>query len=222
MIKAKASPKKSATKKASPKKVEVKKTAPKKAAVKKTVEPTTIVKTVAPKVASEKVVVTTKVETPKKVTVTSKVTAAPKATTTPKAAATKGRKIVTSNINGVGRRKSSVARVWLSKGNGDVVINGRTIESYFTTEATRLDAVKALVVCGLKDSYKIKVNVKGGGPCSQAGAVKLGVARALLKDNESLREILRKDGLLTVDARVKERKKPGQPGARRKFQFVKR
>ncbi len=194
MIKAKTSTKKTATKKAVAKKA-APKVAPKKAAVKKA-EP-------------QKVVATTKTTTVKK--------AAPKA-----APVKKGTKIITSSINGVGRRKSSVARVWLSKGKGDIAVNGRTVDTYFTTETDRTAALKALTVSGKKDTYNIKINVKGGGPCSQADAVKLGLARALLKDNESLREILRKHDLLTVDARVKERKKPGQRAARRKFQFVKR
>ncbi len=134
----------------------------------------------------------------------------------------KGEKVVSPDINGVGRRKSSVARVWLSRGKGDVLVNGRAVGSYFTTDQNRFDAVKPLIICGVRTSYNIKANVNGGGPCSQADAVKLGIARALLKYNETFRELLRQNGLLTVDARVKERKKPGQAAARRKFQFVKR
>jgi small subunit ribosomal protein S9 len=134
----------------------------------------------------------------------------------------KGTKVVSTDINGVGRRKSSVARVWLSRGTGALEINGRTLETYFNTLANRTDAVKALELCGVQKTYQLKINVKGGGPCSQAGAVRLGIARALVKHNEAFKEILRKGGLLTVDARIKERKKPGQAGARRKFQFVKR
>ncbi|MFS8506642.1 MAG: 30S ribosomal protein S9 [Proteobacteria bacterium] len=141
-------------------------------------------------------------------------------TTAPRLA--KGTKVVSTDINGVGRRKSSVARVWLSRGTGTLEINGRTLETYFNTLANRSDAVKALELCGMQKAYQLKINVQGGGPCSQAGAVRLGIARALVKHNEAFKEVLRKGGLLTVDARVKERKKPGQAGARRKFQFVKR
>ena len=98
----------------------------------------------------------------------------------------------------------------------------KTADIYFTTDQNRSDAMKALAVCQAKTTYNFKINVKGGGPCSQAGAVKLGIARALLKDNDEFKPALKEHGLLTVDARVKERKKPGQRGARRKFQFVKR
>lgn len=131
-------------------------------------------------------------------------------------------KIVTSKVGGVGRRKSSVARVWLARGTGNCLVNDTSLETYFHTDKTRLEAVKALVLCGLTEKYNVTVNVTGGGHCSQADAVKLGIARALVKDNEGLKLALRTHGLLTVDSRLKERKKPGQKGARRKFQFVKR
>lgn len=134
----------------------------------------------------------------------------------------KGAKIIAPNTNGVGRRKSSVARVWLKRGKGEIVINGKSIQDYFPTNETRVEVIKPLVICQVQGTYNLKVNVVGGGICSQAGAVRLGVARALLKENEALRPVLRENGLLTVDSRLKERKKPGQPGARRKFQFVKR
>lgn len=178
-----------------------KKAAPKKAAPKKAS---------SAKAASAKVVVTTQTEASKG------------AMSSAKPTLKKGTKIITSSIGGVGRRKSSVARVWLKKGKGEVVVNNRPFEAYFNTEANRMDALKPLVVCGAQGVYTLKINVTGGGPCSQAGAVRLGVARALLRDNPDLKETLREHGLLTVDARVKERKKPGQRGARRKFQFVKR
>ncbi len=125
-------------------------------------------------------------------------------------------------IGGVGRRKSSVARVWIRAGNGGVAINGQRCADYFNTDETRSDALKSLVVCDAVSRYDVVVNVQGGGKASQAGAVRLGVARALVSDNEELRGTLREHGLLTVDSRVKERKKPGQKAARRKFQFVKR
>lgn len=188
--------------KKSVKKVVKKKEAPKKAAPKKATTTKDVV--VTTKVASKKV------EAPKKT--------AAKPVTAPK----KGGKIVTSEIGGVGRRKSSVARVWLSKGKGNCVVNGKAIDTYFTTDQNRSDAVKALSVCQVQGVYTLKVNVKGGGPCSQAGAVRLGIARAMLKDNDSFKQTLKENGLLSVDSRVKERKKPGQRAARRKFQFVKR
>ena len=134
----------------------------------------------------------------------------------------KSGKIVNTKTGGVGRRKSSVARVWLSRGTGECVINDRDLSAYFSTDKTRLEALKPLILCGLSEKYTVQVNVAGGGYSSQADAVKLGIARALVKDNEGLKTTLRSHGLLTVDARLKERKKPGQKAARRKFQFVKR
>ncbi|MCB9493019.1 MAG: 30S ribosomal protein S9 [Epsilonproteobacteria bacterium] len=129
---------------------------------------------------------------------------------------------ITFNIHGVGRRKSSVARVWLKSGKGSVSVNGRDYQSYFDTDLTKRAAVMPLRVCGLEGSYDAKITVTGGGLVSQSNAVKLGIARALLAANESLKQTLKKNNFLTVDSRVKERKKYGQRGARRKFQFVKR
>ena len=124
--------------------------------------------------------------------------------------------------NGVGRRKSSVARVWLRKGKGAVTVNGKASDSYFDTDFNRAQISLPLSLIPKGLIYDIDVNVNGGGINSQAGAVKLGIARSLVKLDESMRIILRKFRLLTVDSRVKERKKYGQRGARRKFQFVKR
>ncbi len=128
-----------------------------------------------------------------------------------------------SIAHGVGRRKSSVARVWLKRGNGKISVNGKKHTQYFDTDIARNDAATPFRIApstGAK--YDVLANVYGGGPNSQAGAIRLGIARALVAADESLRITMRKHGLLTVDARVKERKKPGQKGARRKFQFVKR
>ncbi|HVW98827.1 MAG TPA: 30S ribosomal protein S9 [Candidatus Babeliaceae bacterium] len=123
----------------------------------------------------------------------------------------------------VGRRKSSVARVWLRRGNGTVTINGKAYNNYFDTEINKLSAIAPFrVLPGAAQRYAVEVNVCGGGVCSQAGAVKLGISRALIKADADLRAALKQEGLLTVDPRVKERKKYGQKGARRKFQFVKR
>lgn len=124
--------------------------------------------------------------------------------------------------HGVGRRKSSVARVWLRRGTGQVTVNGRACDSYFTTVFTRADAVTPFTVIPQAAKYDAQVRVVGGGVNSQAGAVRLGIARALVANDEELRRALRAQDLLTVDSRQVERKKYGQRGARRKFQFVKR
>jgi small subunit ribosomal protein S9 len=135
-------------------------------------------------------------------------------------AASKGYKQPVSH--GVGRRKSSVARVWLRRGNGAVVINGKKHTEYFDTELTRQDAITACRVVPSASRYDVEVNVMGGGLVSQAGAVRLGIARAIVSVEEEARILLRKHGLLTVDSRLKERKKYGRKAARRGFQFVKR
>lgn len=125
--------------------------------------------------------------------------------------------------HGVGRRKSAVARIWLKRGKGEVTINEKDYAQYFDTEVARLAAVEAFAVYpDAAKYYNVVGNVSGGGKRAQADAVKLGIARALLITDESLKSLLRQNGLLTVDARLKERKKYGQRGARRKFQFVKR
>lgn len=123
----------------------------------------------------------------------------------------------------VGRRKSSVARIWCYRGKGDLRVNGQEVDHYFHTHAMRSAAVFPLtVVPHLAKHYDIEVNVRGGGLCAQADAIKLGIARAFLSAHEDAREALREHRLLSVDPRVKERKKPGQKAARAKFQFVKR
>lgn len=176
-------------------------------------------KTSTKKVATKKAA--PKKSSPKKVVTATTVKSAD-TQVVPVAPIKKGAKVVTTDINGVGRRKSSVARVWMSRGKGDVIINGRDLQTYFTTDQSRANAVRALAVCGQKGAFTVKINVQGGGLFSQSDAVKLGLARALVKHNEANKAVLREHGLLTVDSRVKERKKPGQRGARRKFQFVKR
>lgn len=123
---------------------------------------------------------------------------------------------------GVGRRKSAVARVWLRRGNGKLCVNGLDYQTYFDTEHMRQAATTAFKVCTLAADCDVDVNVTGSGKNAQADAIKLGMARALVAFDENLKPTLRQAGLLTVDARVKERKKPGQRAARRKFQFVKR
>lgn len=123
--------------------------------------------------------------------------------------------------HGVGRRKSSVARVWLRRGTGKIRVNGKEFTEYFDTEITRLAASTPFrMIPG--SAYDVVANVNGGGSTGQADAIKLGIARAMVSVDEGLRIVLREHDLLTVDSRVKERKKYGQKAARRKFQFVKR
>jgi small subunit ribosomal protein S9 len=124
--------------------------------------------------------------------------------------------------HGVGRRKSSVARVWLHRGSGKIAVNGLSHLNYFDTEDMRSRAAMPFNVCPMGTSYDVIANVCGGGKSGQADAVKLGIARAILTIDEAIRPVLRQHDLLTVDSRNKERKKYGQKGARRKFQFVKR
>jgi small subunit ribosomal protein S9 len=124
--------------------------------------------------------------------------------------------------SGTGRRKSSVARVWLRRGKGNMTINGLPFNEYFDTQVSRLAATTPFRVTQEASRFDVEVNVSGGGKEAQAGAIKLGFARALVELYESLRPVLREHDLLSVDSRLKERKKYGQKGARRKFQFVKR
>lgn len=129
---------------------------------------------------------------------------------------------MTNVIHGVGRRKSAVARVWLKLGNGSIQVNGKDFKEYFYTALNRQTVMTALDLVGKEKDYDVKINIFGGGPVGQAGAARLGIARALLTVDADLRPLLKKNGLLRVDSRLKERKKYGQKGARRKFQFVKR
>ena len=126
-------------------------------------------------------------------------------------------------FSGIGRRKNSTARVYLSSGSGNFVVNNKLdLNSYLKRESLVIHAIKPLEILNLKDKYDLKINVSGGGLTGQAGAIQLGVARALLKSDDKLRSQLKTHGLLTRDAREVERKKYGQPGARKKFQFSKR
>jgi len=121
-----------------------------------------------------------------------------------------------------GRRKSATARVRILSGTGKIKVNGRTIEEYFPSEAIRGYIAQPLSVTGTLGRYDVIANITGGGPAGQAGALRHGIARSLTRQDESLRPVLKNSGMLTRDSRVKERKKPGQPGARRRFQFSKR
>jgi len=128
----------------------------------------------------------------------------------------------TQEYLGTGRRKTAVARVRIAPGAGKITINGRALENYFLTESQRILALQALTVTETVSKYNVRVNVTGGGPNGQAGAVRHGIARALLQVDAALRPTLKSNGLLTRDPRMKERKKYGQPGARKRFQFSKR
>ena len=123
---------------------------------------------------------------------------------------------------GTGRRKTSTARVFLRPGNGAVSINHRAFDAFFPSEALRTQIRLPLVLTETADKFDILATVAGGGVSGQAGAVRLGIARALVEYNLELRKRLKKDGLLTRDARIKERKKYGMAGARKRFQFSKR
>jgi small subunit ribosomal protein S9 len=128
----------------------------------------------------------------------------------------------TDIIWGTGRRKTSVARVRVKPGAGEFKVNGKTFQEYFPTDAMRVIAQGPLKATGAGARFDVHANVTGGGPVGQAGAVRLGIARALLRADTTLEAALRDGGFLTRDARMKERKKYGQRGARRRFQFSKR
>jgi small subunit ribosomal protein S9 len=130
--------------------------------------------------------------------------------------------VAVTEYYGTGRRKSSTARVFLRPGSGTITINRRAFDDAFPTEALRTQIKTPLVVTENADKYDVVVTVAGGGVAGQAGAVRLGIARALVVLNADFRKTLKKDGLLTRDARIKERKKYGLAGARKRFQFSKR
>ncbi len=129
----------------------------------------------------------------------------------------------TQEFIATGRRKSAVARVRIiSPGTGRITVNKCPFEEYFPLDTSRVYATRALVLTNTQKIYDVVVNVKGGGPNGQAGAIRLGIARALLETDPNLKPLLRSEGLLTRDPRKKERKKYGQPGARKRFQYSKR
>ena len=123
---------------------------------------------------------------------------------------------------GTGRRKTSTARVYLRPGSGDIIINRRGFDEYFPNEALRMIIRQPLRLTDTTEKFNILVNVSGGGTAGQAGAVRHGITRALLEFNADLRPTLKKAGFITRDPRQKERKKYGQKGARKRFQFSKR
>ncbi len=128
----------------------------------------------------------------------------------------------TQEYTATGRRKTAVARVWLRPGNGQVLVNRREMKEFFPNEATRCFIEQPLKLTNSHESYDIFAKVKGGGVTGQAGALRHAISRALASVETSNREVLKDAGCLTRDARMKERKKPGQPGARKRFQFSKR
>lgn len=121
-----------------------------------------------------------------------------------------------------GRRKTATARVFLSEGTGNVTINAKTGVDFFGKESLLKEALQPLYTTDMLGKFDVKVNVDGGGVTGQIGAIQLGVARAILKYDASLKPALKKEGLMTRDSRMVERKKPGQPKARKRFQFSKR
>ncbi|HUO60414.1 MAG TPA: 30S ribosomal protein S9 [Candidatus Acidoferrales bacterium] len=123
---------------------------------------------------------------------------------------------------GTGRRKSSVARVFLRPGSGNFTVNGKPMDEYFVTDAQRIIAKQALTLTETAQSFDVVANCSGGGVTAQSGAVRMGVARALQEFNPELRGKMKAEGFMTRDARQKERKKYGQKGARKRFQFSKR
>lgn len=125
-------------------------------------------------------------------------------------------------INAVGRRKAAVARVYVTEGTGAITINKRTLEQYFPSPILQFIVKQPLTTLEAAEKYDIQVNLVGGGFKGQAEAVRLGIARALVKINPDDKSALRKEGFMTRDPRAVERKKPGQPKARKKFQFSKR
>ena len=125
-------------------------------------------------------------------------------------------------FRGTGRRKQAVARVRLYPGSGEFEVNGRSLDNFFPNRRHRIEVLSPLVRVELKESYDVMVKVEGGGISGQAGALKLGIARALVESDDSLRADLKKEGYLSRDSRIKERKKYGLKGARKKPQFSKR
>lgn len=130
--------------------------------------------------------------------------------------------IVMEVINAIGRRKTAVARIYLSEGKGDIRINKCGLEEYFPDQTLQFIVKQPLELLGVAGNYDIKVNLDGGGVKGQAEALRLAIARALVKINAEVKPSLRAKGFLTRDSRVVERKKPGRPKARKRFQFSKR
>jgi len=125
-------------------------------------------------------------------------------------------------FSATGKRKSSIARIWMKAGSGKIEVNGKTMDEYLTRDTAKMVVMQPLELTNNVGKYDISVNVMGGGISGQAGAIKHGITKALLEINEADRGVLKKAGFITRDSRIKERKKYGQRGARRRFQFSKR
>ena len=125
-------------------------------------------------------------------------------------------------VNTVGRRKAAVARVFVKPGNGKITVNHKELEVYFPLHILQYEVKQPLMVTNTLENYDVTINLVGGGIKGQAEAARMGIARALCQIDEEMRPVLKKNGFLMRDSREVERKKPGQPGARRKFQFSKR
>ena len=125
-------------------------------------------------------------------------------------------------IHKIGRRKTSVARVYMSEGNGDITVNKKSYSDFFSTATLQYKILQPFNLTDTKGKFDLSINVKGGGVNGQAEAVRLAISRALVEVNEEYKPMLKAEGLMTRDPRMVERKKPGQPKARKKFQFSKR
>ncbi|MCJ7785856.1 MAG: 30S ribosomal protein S9 [Desulfobacterales bacterium] len=129
---------------------------------------------------------------------------------------------MTEPIYATGKRKTSIARVWLEPGEGKFVVNEKAVKEYFGRETCEMVSVQSLELTGTRNQFDITVNVRGGGICGQSAAIRHGISKALLQYNADFKDVLKKAGFLTRDSRVKERKKYGRRGARRRPQFSKR
>ena len=127
-----------------------------------------------------------------------------------------------NQAHATGKRKTSIARIWLKPGTGIVTINKRPMDEYMCLETDRVRAMEPLTLVGMRNKYDIMVTVRGGGTSGQAGAIRHGISKILVQENVELRPVLKKAGMLTRDSRIKERKKYGQRGARARYQYSKR
>ena len=125
-------------------------------------------------------------------------------------------------VHTVGKRKTAIARIWMKPGKGEITVNKRTMDEYYIRATSKMVIMQPLELTGCADKFDIRVNVMGGGLSGQAGAIRHAISRALANQDLEMRKVLKKAGLLTRDSRKKERNLPGQPGARKRFQYSKR
>ena len=125
-------------------------------------------------------------------------------------------------VHTVGKRKTAIARIWMKPGKGEITINKRTMDDYYLRATSKMVIMQPLELTGCAEKYDIRVNVMGGGLSGQAGAIRHAISRALANQDLEMRKVLKKAGLLTRDSRKKERKLPGRPAARKRFQYSKR